>query len=181
MAEQQHPEFADGPTAGHVIRVPVSPTVITPAAPPGWYDDGSGLRRWWDGTAWSERYEQKPPPGWYPFDPQRQRYWDGQAWTGDLAPLTPQQTTIVHQQRPGNGPAVASLVFGIIGFLLTPIPLGIGLVFGGIPDLLAIALGITGLATREKYAGAGTGPAVAGLILGGLAFLSIFVGAGTIW
>lgn len=194
MPEHHHDDgFIDGPTPGHVNRVPFAPSAdlavsgsqdasALPAAPPGWYDDGSGQRRWWNGTTWTDQYEARPRPGWYPFDPQRQRYWDGQAWADSYAPLAPQQTAVIAiQSRPGNGPAIASLVLGIIGFLLTPIPLGIGLIFGGIPDTLAIILGITGLVTRPKYMGAGTGPAVAGLILGGLAFLTIFLGAGTIW
>lgn len=29
------------------------------STPPGWYDDGSGTQRWWDGTRWAE---QPPPP-----------------------------------------------------------------------------------------------------------------------
>lgn len=33
------------------------------STPPGWYDDGSGAQRWWDGTRWAE---QPPPPPAYP-------------------------------------------------------------------------------------------------------------------
>ncbi|WP_309632400.1 DUF2510 domain-containing protein [Nocardioides zeae] len=29
------------------------------STPPGWYDDGSGTQRWWNGTTWGE---QPPPP-----------------------------------------------------------------------------------------------------------------------
>lgn len=29
------------------------------STPPGWYDDGSGTQRWWNGTTWGE---QSPPP-----------------------------------------------------------------------------------------------------------------------
>ncbi|MGV3713966.1 DUF2510 domain-containing protein [Pseudolysinimonas sp.] len=28
----------------------------------GWYDDGEGRQRWWDGTAWTDRY-QEPETG----------------------------------------------------------------------------------------------------------------------
>lgn len=80
----------------------------------------------------------------------------------------------------GNGLAVAALVLGIAGFLLTWIPLFIGLFFGGIPDILAIVFGICGI-VRANRVGRGMGMAVTGLVLGGLAFLSIFLGAGTIW
>lgn len=27
-----------------------------PSTPPGWYDDGSGRQRWWDGTQWTDHY-----------------------------------------------------------------------------------------------------------------------------
>lgn len=27
---------------------------------PGFYDDGSGRRRWWDGAQWGEQYEAAP-------------------------------------------------------------------------------------------------------------------------
>lgn len=27
----------------------------------GWYDDGSGRQRWWDGTAWTEHYADQQP------------------------------------------------------------------------------------------------------------------------
>ncbi|OJX65003.1 MAG: hypothetical protein BGO95_01495 [Micrococcales bacterium 73-13] len=29
--------------------------------PPDWYDDGSGRRRWWDGTQWTEHVEAPQP------------------------------------------------------------------------------------------------------------------------
>lgn len=79
-----------------------------------------------------------------------------------------------------NGFAVAALVLGICGFVLTPIPLFIGLVLGGIPDILAVIFGIVGI-TRAQTTRVGLGMAVAGLVLGGLGFVSIFFGAGTIW
>lgn len=31
------------------------------AVPAGWYDDGSGRQRWWDGTAWTEHTVATPP------------------------------------------------------------------------------------------------------------------------
>ncbi|QYJ02971.1 DUF2510 domain-containing protein [Nocardioides panacisoli] len=37
----------------------------TPA--PGWYVDGDGNQRWWDGTGWTER--TLPPPGAGPTEP----------------------------------------------------------------------------------------------------------------
>jgi hypothetical protein len=93
--------------------------------------------------------------------------------------------TVGYVPRPApvatNGFAVAALILGIWGFLTTWIPFGIGLVIGGIPDILAIVFGIVALTRAPRLAGRGTAPAIVGLILGGLAFLSIFIGAGTVW
>lgn len=33
------------------------------ATPPGWYDDGHGARRWWDGMQWTERVQPAPLTG----------------------------------------------------------------------------------------------------------------------
>ena len=27
----------------------------------GWYDDGSGRQRWWDGQIWTDEFQQPPP------------------------------------------------------------------------------------------------------------------------
>lgn len=69
------------------------------AAEPGWYDDGTGKQRWWDGSRWTEHYidlgerdielhVEAPPtvnnpaePGWYDDGRGRRRWWDGRSWT----------------------------------------------------------------------------------------------------
>ncbi|WP_249353626.1 DUF2510 domain-containing protein [Microbacterium sp. 2FI] len=65
----------------------------------GWYDDGTGRQRWWDGSRWSGQYidlrerdvelhsDASAPltsgaaPGWYDDGRGRQRWWDGAGWT----------------------------------------------------------------------------------------------------
>ncbi len=73
---------------------------MSPAAPAGWYDDGTGAQRWWDGSRWTEHYadfterdvalraDAVAPAvgagveaGWYDDGRGRQRWWDGTRWT----------------------------------------------------------------------------------------------------
>jgi hypothetical protein len=75
-----------------------------------------------------------------------------------IAPQAPQLHQVVYPaqvsaQRPANGMATASLVLGIIGFLL-PILSILALIFGGI--------GIS----KANQGAAGKGLAIAGLVLG---------------
>lgn len=62
------------------------------------------------------------------------------------------------QPRPGNGMAIASLVCGIIGFLVLGVILGpLALIFGGV-----------GL-SRANQGASGKGMAIAGIVLGAVA------------
>ena len=67
-------------------------------AAPGWYDDGTGKQRWWDGSRWTEQYIDlrerdvelhadsatqagRAAAGWYDDGRGRRRWWDGSRWT----------------------------------------------------------------------------------------------------
>lgn len=115
------------------------------------------------------------PPGWY-ADPAsgRQRWWDGTKWTENFGV----GTAIVVAK---NGAATAALVLGICGIVLMAIPFFIGWFLGGIPDILAIILGIVGLNNAGAKLGIGKGAAVTGIVLGGVSILTVFIGAGSIW
>jgi len=80
-----------------------------------------------------------------------------------------------------NGYATAALVLGICGFVLMGIPFFIGIVLGGLPDLLAVAFGIAGISRAGRLGGRGMGAAVTGLVLGSVSLLSVFLGAGWLW
>jgi hypothetical protein len=45
---------------------------MTMTAAPGYYDDGTGRRRWWDGIQWTEHYEPVAPPMPVAIMPQQQ-------------------------------------------------------------------------------------------------------------
>lgn len=38
--------------------------------PAGWYNDGAGHQRWWDGYQWTEHYAPAPQPTPYPYPQQ---------------------------------------------------------------------------------------------------------------
>lgn len=151
------------------------------AAPAGWYPDPStGQQRWWDGRAWGGF--QSPPPPVVPQTPPQAA--PQQAYQQPYQQQTfqpPAYTTSAFQPAAGNGLAVAALVLGIAGFFTTGIPLFIGLFLGGPMDLAAIVLGILGINRSRTNGGRGFGMALTGIIFGGIAVISIFFGAGTIW
>lgn len=61
---------------------------------PGWYDDDSGSKRWWDGERW-----------------------------GAYAPPPPTAANVVQPQRaPMNGAAVAGLVLGLVAIVAWWVP-----------------------------------------------------------
>lgn len=118
-----------------------------------------------------------PAPGWYPDGAGGQHYWDGARWTGHQAPAP----AVVVATPPTNGLAVAALVLGIVGFLLMPIPLFVGWILGGVPDILAVIFGIVGIVKAGERRNTGLALAIVGLCLGSVSLLSVFIGAGSVW
>jgi Protein of unknown function (DUF2510). len=80
-----------------------------------------------------------------------------------------------------NGFALAALIVGACGLVLTAVPFLIGLVVGGIPDLLAIAFGVVGIVHSRVLGGAGLTPAILGVALGTIGLCAIPLGAGWLW
>jgi hypothetical protein len=86
--------------------------------------------------------------------------------------MDPQAPNPYMQQQPrGNALAVASLICGLVGLLL----------FGIILGPLAIIFGAIGLSNANKNPiGAGKGAAIAGLVLGCVDLLIVFVFIGLV-
>jgi hypothetical protein len=61
------------------------------AAPAGWYDNGAGQTRWWDGYRWTAhaqapRVAPQAAAGWYSDGAGGLRWWDGRQWTTHVHP-----------------------------------------------------------------------------------------------
>lgn len=90
------------------------------------------------------------PAGWYPDGQGRMRWWDGTAWTEQFAPAAGTPSVGVMVVRPTNGLAIASMVIGIVAAALSftiilifiAMPLGVvALVLGIVALLMAKNIG----------------------------------------
>ena len=80
-----------------------------------------------------------------------------------------------------NGFAIAALILGCCGAVFTVVPFLIGLVLGGIPDILAILFGVLGVLRGRLLDGKGIVPSIVGGTLGCLSLVGITLGAGWLW
>lgn len=128
---------------------------MTEQHPAGWYDDGSGQQRWFDGQAWTEQTRIPPisdgvpptePPTYIPPATQ---------WPPTYAPTPPAAPTT-------QGIAIAALITGIVAFVT-----GLAPVWGILAGGAAVVLGILALRRRQPR-----GMAIAGIVLGALALLA---------
>lgn len=83
--------------------------------------------------------------------------------------------------RRRNPAAVWSFWLGLVGLVLMPIPLFIGLILGSLFAVPAAILGIIGLLKSRHTEGRGIAWAVFGLIFVVLTFAGISAGGGVIW
>lgn len=92
-----------------------------PSAPAGWYDDGSGNLRWWDGFAWG-------------------------AYKQAVETSSNVQATISALEQPKKtGLGTAAFVFGLIAFVLGFIP-WLSVILG----ITAIVIGIVALSAKQR-------------------------------
>jgi len=83
--------------------------------------------------------------------------------------------------RRSNPAAWWAFWVGLIGLVLMPIPLFIGLILGGGLAAVAAILAVIGLLKSRHTGGRGIGPAVFAIVFVVLTYGGISVGGGTIW
>lgn len=79
-----------------------------------------------------------------------------------------------------NGYAVAALVLGIFGFVVTAIPMFVGLILGVVPNILAVVFGIIAI-NHARKTGVGLAMSIVAVVLAGVSLLSVSFGAGIVW
>ena len=127
-------------------------------APAGWYDDGSGRQRWWDGQQWTEQYADAAT------DVPATHASPGVTETPTI-PVTdaPGTTPLVSGvSGKAKGLAIAALVVGIVAFLTGLVPV-LGILLG----LAGVGLGIFALLRRQSK-----GLGVTAIVLAGIAVLA---------
>lgn len=123
----------------------------------------------------SEPRAETHPADWYPDPGGRYelRYFNGSTWTADVSTAGDRYVDpVIAASDPGgdgatqrNGRAVAALVLGVVGLLTAWMPYFF--VVGAVASVLAVVFGTIAL-RRMDAVGSGRGPAVAGLVTGGI-------------
>lgn len=172
--------------------------------PAGWFPDPTGRHdhRWWDGGAWTAHVadagiagldplpDASPAPGALPTAAGTATDAEVSSALGGTdagavpahpsAPVSPIAPVAPTPSAPGTGRdpvAVAALVVGIVGLVLSFVP-GFGLVL----PIAAIVLGVLGRSRIRRSARDGDGMAIAGLSLGVVGLtIALIVGAVALW
>ncbi len=162
------------------------------STPAGWYDDGSGRQRWWDGTQWTEHFAPEQQPA-VPAAPEQ---WTPDAQTEQYAPYTPPtaqspaaQTAVypglagVPSTTPAEKktPLVGFIALGlaVVGTILAFFPPLVS-IFGFFLLFVAFVMSIVGLFLKgnAKWPSiAGLSLSVVGTIIGIVMFVIFTVGA----
>lgn len=129
---------------------PQTPSTV----PAGWYPDGSGQSRYWDGSAWTENFQPPAPPA--------------------APPAGAPTAGAPYPQAMKNALGTTGLVLGIIGCAVGVIPF---LFFiSGTLGLIGLILGLVGWGRTRKGTASNGKVAVAGVILSLIAIILGIVG-----
>jgi hypothetical protein len=112
------------------------------STPPGWYDDGTGTRRWWDGSGWTDHTQagagapadggpthvRGAQPSWQPQpqQPQQPAYAQGYPQQQPGQPGQPGQVSWVRRNQ-----ALAAVLAVVVALVLLGGAVGLALALGG--------------------------------------------------
>lgn len=128
------------------------------STPAGWYDDGQGRQRWWDGTQWTDSYQAATQPS-APTPTSAAPYPAAPAFGTQPVGSPPPGST------PKNFWGVLALIAGIVGVILAWITLG------GVVGIAGIIFGLVGLAAVKKGMATNKGMNIWGIILSAVSIL----------
>lgn len=102
-------------------------------------------------------------------------------WRGKIFDMTNLHPGGTRPVAAADGQATAAMVLGIVGLVVGIIPFFIGLFLGFVPMVLAIVFGGVSMSRAHRMGLRPSGPAIAGLVMGCVQFVLIFLGYGTLW
>jgi len=129
------------------------------STPAGWYDDGSGRQRWWDGAQWTENYA--PVQG--------GEEGASAVAAAPAAPLAPESPNL----RPAPTLGFIGLGLAVIGTILACIPVVVVFIIGLVVLLAALVVSVIAVFkknTRKWPAIVGIVLSVVGGIIGSIVF-----------
>ena len=136
-------------------------------APEGWYDDGTGRLRYWDGSRWQDGPLVPPPTPQGPAAPASYAPPQSYPYSAPASGVAPYaQPGYPVSQRRQSGIGVAGFVVGLVSVFL---PLFLGFLGGA----AGLVLSIVSLVKHDAVVNTGRGLAVAGLVLSVVAIVFI--------
>lgn len=159
-------------------------------APPGWYDDGRGERRYWDGTQWTEHTAPLAAPAdqtaTVPYGTAPLGGADGAGTdaSADTTPYASAPAGVTTAGTPGRPPepdkvnvlGVVALVGAAVGFVLACIPFVQVVAFIVLPVAFVLSIIALFLEGRKWPAITGLIVSIAGAIVGAVVFAVVTLG-----
>lgn len=144
--------------------------------PAGWYDDGSGRQRWWDGVRWTDQYASPQQPSMPPVVP------------GSPAPVmaAPAAATPGFAAPPLAAPAPGTKRVGVLGWIALGVTV-VGAIVSWVPPIMGFGWVLLGigfvLSIVSLFLRGAKWPGIVGIalsivagIVSGIVLFTIFLG-----